>query len=391
MQDSNMIEFPKTIDITLKSDVSKSFRCKLAANSLDIDVEKKSVHHLKIEGVRIPESWNVGLIVGASGSGKTTTITQLFGASVFQTLLNEDLPIIEQLPKEYSYDQCAAILSGIGLTSVPCWIRPVKTLSNGQKARAEAALLMCQDAEIVFIDEWTSVVDRTVAKAMSVCISKHAKKQGKKIVLLSCHYDIIEWLSPDWLIDCNSQSFHLPSSQAFFFSEREKLTFDIREIGRESWRYFSKYHYLSNELPGGKLYLYGLFHGENQIGFQCFANYVPHSDKRKKIIYHSNRVVIHPDYSGIGLGIKLSTECAKILQSKVDCRIMAKFSSTPMYKSRIKSDQWRFLGVNRVFGKMHAGNTNRTVNGDGTRDERSAFRDKGVKTYQFEYIGNGKD
>jgi len=378
------MQFPKTIEVTLKSDVSKSFRCKLAANSLDIDVEKKSVHHLKIENVRIPENWNVGLIVGASGSGKTTTVTQLFGESVFESVLNEELPIIEQLPKEFTYDQCAAILSGIGLTSVPCWIRPVKTLSNGQKARAEAALLMCQDSEIVFIDEWTSVVDRTVAKAMSVCISKHARKQGKKIVLLSCHYDILEWLSPDWLIDCNSQSFNLPASQAFFFSEREKLTFDIREIGRESWRYFSKYHYLSDTLPGGKLYLYGLFHGENQIGFQCFANYVPHSDKRKKIIFHSNRVVIHPDYAGLGLGIMLSTESSRIVQSNLNCRIMAKFSSVPMYKSRIKSSQWRFLGVDRKMGSTKTGK-------GASRKGQTSFRDKGVKTYQFEFIGNGKD
>jgi len=384
MQNSDMMQFPKTIEVTLKSDVSKSFRCKLAANSLDIDVEKKSVHHLKIENVRIPENWNVGLIVGASGSGKTTTVTQLFGESVFESVLNEDLPIIEQLPKEFTYDQCASILSGIGLTSVPCWIRPVKTLSNGQKARAEAALLMCKDSEIVFIDEWTSVVDRTVAKAMSVCISKHARKQGKKIVLLSCHYDIIEWLSPDWLIDCNSQSFNLPASQDFFFSEREKLTFDIREIGRESWRYFSKYHYLSSELPGGKLYLYGLFHGENQIGFQCFANYVPHSDKRKKIIFHFNRTVIHPDYAGLGLGIKLVNETTKMLLQKIDCRIMGKFSSIPIYKSMIKSNQWRFLSETRTMGTAIGGKTNRKFS-------KSSYRDKGVKTYQFEFIGNGKD
>jgi ATPase subunit of ABC transporter with duplicated ATPase domains len=43
------------------------------------------------------------------------------------------------------------MLNGIGLNSVPCWLRPVKTLSNGQKARAEALLLMSSNKEIIFI------------------------------------------------------------------------------------------------------------------------------------------------------------------------------------------------------------------------------------------------
>ena len=49
------------------------------------------------------------------------------------------------------------------------------------------------------------------------------------------------------------------------------------------------------------------FYNNNQIGFQCFANYTPHK-KGTIIIYHSNRTVIHPDYNGMGLGIKLINE-----------------------------------------------------------------------------------
>ena len=373
MQDSP-IKFPSVIDIKLQSEVFKTFKCVVASNSLDIDINKKSIHHLHIDNVKIPNDWNIGLVYGASGSGKTTLATTLFGKDIFNNILNEDLPIIEQFPKEYSYEDCASMLNGIGLNSVPCWIRPVKTLSNGQKARAEACLLMCQSKDIIFIDEWTSVVDRTVAKAMSVCLNKFAKKYNKKIVLLSCHYDILEWLSPDWLIDCNKQMFELPKSDSFFFKEREQLEFTIKEIGRESWKYFSKYHYLSEKLPAGKLYLYGLYYGENQIGFQCFANYVPHR-KDTKIIYHSNRTVIHPDYNGLGLGIKLINETSKLLYKKIDCRIMAKFSSTPVYKAMKKQTQWIFLGQTRLMGKMQSGNIGK----------KTGYRDKGVKTYNFEY------
>lgn len=151
---------------------------------------------------------------------------KMFGEDCFNTIMDNDAPIINQLPKEFTYDECATILNDIGLNSVPCWVRPVKTLSNGQKARAEAVLLMTQkDKEIIIIDEWTSVVDRTVAKAMSYCLQKFAKKQNKKIILLSCHYDIIEWIKPDWMIDCNKQKFILPLSEDFFFYKKRSTQF----------------------------------------------------------------------------------------------------------------------------------------------------------------------
>lgn len=206
----------KKVSLTLQSEVFTDFRCQMAANSLDIDVNKKSIHHLEIDNINTPENWNIGLVYGASGSGKTTLIKHLFGDDCFKVIMDENLPVINQLPAELTYDECAAILSGIGLTSVPCWIRPIKTLSNGQKARAEAALLMFSNENVVLIDEWTSVVDRTVAKAMSHCVQKFARKNNKKIILCSCHYDILEWVRPDWLIDCNKQEFQLPSSDGFF-------------------------------------------------------------------------------------------------------------------------------------------------------------------------------
>lgn len=354
----------------------------MACDSLDIDITKKSVHKLKIDGINIPENWNIGLVYGASGSGKTTLIKKIFGDDVFRTILDENEPIINQLPKHLTYEECANILSGIGLNSVPCWVRPVKTLSNGQRARAEAAMLMVQDHPVVNIDEWTSVVDRTVAKAMSHCVQKFARKYNKRIILCSCHHDVIEWLLPDWFIDCNEQKFHLRENEDFFFTKRDELRFDIKRIGRQSWRYFSKYHYLSENLPGGKIYLYGLFHENKQIGFQCFANYVP-TRKGTTPIVHSNRTVIHPDYQGLGLGIKLINESSKIFHVEhPDHKIMAKFSAVPVYKAMIKQKEWKFLGEKRLMKQMNVG---------GNMLRKSGFRDEGVKTFHFEFRSSAGD
>lgn len=93
-------------------------------------------------------------------------------------------------------------LSAVGLGDVPAWLRPFKVLSNGEQFRAGLARLICESPDQVVIDEFTSVVDRQIAKVGAAAFAKAWRKtKGKQIVLLSCHYDIIEWLQPDWVYD----------------------------------------------------------------------------------------------------------------------------------------------------------------------------------------------
>lgn len=359
--------------VHLKSPVSESFRCQKAANSLDIDTKKKSEHNLQIEA-DLNTKFNVGLIVGASGSGKTTLAKEIWGEEIFQSYLSEDSPIIDQFPESYNYDDCAKLLCGVGLTSVPCWIRPAYTLSNGQKARAEIALMMAKTNDFAVIDEWTSVVDRTVAKVMSHCVQKHARKTDGTIILLSCHYDVIEWLNPDWIIDCNKQKF--VDRRLLRPGRKEKLEFTIKRVERSTWRHFSKYHYLNSNLPGGHVECFGLFHNDEQIGFQCFANYVPWRDKSKPKKMHSNRTVIHPDYAGFGLGILFINETSRIMAAQ-GFEVWAKSSAIPIYKSRLKyPDLWKLIKVDRAMKTIIGGNMKRY----------SGFREK-VKTYSFKWIG----
>ena len=363
----------QTYELTLTSPVATSFRATKAANSLDIDAEKKSVHHFKVDA-DLKTDYSIGVIVGASGSGKTTLAKHIFGEEAFKEILNPVLPVIDQFPDDYSYDDCAAMLCGVGLTSVPCWIRPAYTLSNGQRARAECALQMArEDTQTIVIDEWTSVVDRTVAKVMSHCIQKHARKTGKRIVLLSCHYDVLDWLNPDWIIDANKQTYTNRRLLWQGFKREEQLTFEIREADKSSWKYFSRYHYLSEKLAGGKQFFYGLWDGDNQIGFQAFTNYVPHR-KGTKMILHSNRVVIHPDYCGFGLGLKMTDACSQLVVDK-GYEVMAKFSSVPMFNARQKSPRWKLLQVMRHHKIVVGGNMQR----------KNGFRTN-VKTWSFKYV-----
>lgn len=161
--------------------------------------EWRHVAELPIED----EGWQIGLIVGASGSGKTS-----IGKSIWENGIinlsegwNPDLPIIEDIAPGSDMNAVTSALSAVGLGDVPSWLRPFKVLSNGEQFRAGLARLICDAPDKVVIDEFTSVVDRQIAKIGAAAFAKSWRKTGKQIVLLSCHYDIIEWLQPDWVYD----------------------------------------------------------------------------------------------------------------------------------------------------------------------------------------------
>ena len=92
-------------------------------------------------------------------------------------------------------------LCGVGLSSVPSWFKPHHVLSNGERFRADLAKSL--NSGMAF-DEFTSVVDRDVAKSASHGIQRLIRSTGmKKIVFASCHYDIIDWLKPNWTYDAS--------------------------------------------------------------------------------------------------------------------------------------------------------------------------------------------
>lgn len=360
----------QTYRVELSEKAGDSFFCRKAADSVDLDASKKLSHILEVS-VDLSEEYSVGLIVGASGSGKTTLAEKIFG-DISMPSFDLSRCVIDLFDQGISYDERVDLLNGVGLSSVPCWIKPMSTLSNGQRERAKIAIMLslAKSGSVIVIDEWTSVVDRLAAKIMSKNISKYIRSRGVRVVFLSCHYDVVEWLNPCWIVDCNKSEYINRRSLWREYIREEKLVFDIREATRKSWGMFSKYHYLSENLPGGRLYIYGLFIGDEQIGFQCFANYVPNN---KKII-HFNRTVIHPDYQGAGLGISLINNTCAIVKNK-GYIVMGRFASAPVAKALGRSPEWVLKGI-----KYSSSKSGRGIN------RKTCFRDN-VKTYSFLYRG----
>lgn len=167
----------------------------------------------------IENDFTIGLIHGNSGSGKSTLLKE-FGVD---EEVNWDInkAIISHFN---SPDEGINLLGAVGLNSIPTWYKPYNVLSNGEKFRANLARKL-KDGCV--IDEFTSVVDRNVAKSTSMSIAKYIRKNGlKNIVISTCHEDIIEWLQPDWVIDTN-----LGEYREGFFSEDQILISKYIKLG----------------------------------------------------------------------------------------------------------------------------------------------------------------
>jgi ABC-type ATPase with predicted acetyltransferase domain len=164
---------------------------------------------------KLPTKFKLGVIVGSSGSGKST-ILKKFGL--------EQNPIWEPNKSIVSHfktpDEAINKLGSVGLNSVPSWYKPYSVLSNGEKFRADLARKIKSN---VVIDEFTSVVDRAVAKAASVSLSRYIKNNGlENIILSTCHRDILEWLEPDWVLYTDTGEL----LDGFFLSDQKsKLTY----------------------------------------------------------------------------------------------------------------------------------------------------------------------
>lgn len=155
--------------------------------------------------------WQIGLIVGPSGTGKTSIGRMLFGGGKIVDLYagwDKAKPIVDEIGPEAQFNTVTGALANVGLGDVPSWLRPFNALSNGQQFRAGLARLMAEAPDEVIIDEFTSVIDRQIAKIGAMAFGKGWRRnKGKRCVLLSCHYDIIEWLQPDWALDTGSGVF----------------------------------------------------------------------------------------------------------------------------------------------------------------------------------------
>ena len=195
-------------NIIKKISYEESFRNKNIIDNYDLSevkFEEEFKGNIPIEN----KDWQIGLIVGGSGTGKTTIAKECFNLDNFSNHNFGNKSIIDEMPKNIKVSEITKMFNSVGLGSVICWLKPYQVLSNGEKMRVDLAYNLLSNDDLIVFDEFTSVVDRTIAKTTSYAVQKNIRRTKKKFIAVSCHFDIIEWLQPDWVYNTDDGSFFL--------------------------------------------------------------------------------------------------------------------------------------------------------------------------------------
>jgi ABC-type polar amino acid transport system ATPase subunit/GNAT superfamily N-acetyltransferase len=290
--------------------------------------------------IEMPQKWQIGLIVGKSGTGKTTIAKQLFPDSYITSYDYNAETVLDDMPKNCSVDQITSAFNSVGFSSPPSWLKPYLVLSNGQKMRVDLARAILEDQDLFVFDEFTSVVDRNVAQIGSFAMQKAIRKTAKKFIAVTCHFDVKDWLLPDWIFDTDTMTFQSLEGQK---KNRPEIKFEVYQTGDKSvWKMFAKHHYLSHS-HNNAANVYVAFVNDQIAGFISILHFPHPSAKNIKKVH---RLVVLPDYQGIGLGLKLLNEIGYIYK-KEKYRFTIVSSSPSLINSLKKNTNW----ANVRFGR----------------------------------------
>ena len=252
---------------------------------------------LEIDNVDLSGDWNIGVVVGPSGSGKTSIGRQIFGENKIYDYTqgwSPDKPIIDDIAPNGDFNEVTAALANVGLGSVPSWLRPFRVLSNGEQFRAGLAKIVCEKPDEIVIDEFTSVIDRQIARIGSQAFQK-AWRRGNpkgKVVLLTPHYDILDWIQPDWVIDTKTKTF-----VRGVLRQRPKINLDIWQVDRSYWKFYKPHYYLDLPEPVAAMHFIGTVDGELACHIVVAPRFEVHG-------YRATRLVTMPEWQGAGVGSK---------------------------------------------------------------------------------------
>lgn len=275
------------------------------------NAEDGTTFHLDAELPLEGMDWRIGVIVGPSGSGKTSLGARIFGPETLwasEYRWPDGVPLIDAIAPGGDFDEVTGALAAVGLGSVPSWLRPYHVLSNGEKFRAQLAMLLCEQPERVVVDEFTSVVDRQIAKMGSLAFAKAWRRGKGQCVLLTPHYDVLEWIEPDWIFDTARGTFARGSLR------RPRFDVEIWKTDSHYWRFFKPHYYLDLPMPIGAQYFVGTVDGELVCHAAMATKNVGSGGRFEGRL---TRLVVMPEWQGAGVGLRfLNTLCERNLQGE---------------------------------------------------------------------------
>jgi ABC-type lipoprotein export system ATPase subunit len=349
----------------IESEVSRSIRARQLEGIFDVPPSETQRLEWHIDAPIDAEPWSVGLIVGPSGSGKTTIARHHWPREYAHDLEWSAPAVIDDFDDALSIRDIASACQSVGFNTIPAWLRPHAVLSTGEKFRVEVArrLLESAPAETVVIDEFTSVVDRQVAKFGSHSIQKFVRREGRKLVAVSCHYDVIDWLQPDWIIEPHTGKF-----TRRLLRRRPSLDVEIKCVRHSAWAMFAPFHYLTATLNKAARCYVLLVDGRPA----SFAAMLYRVHPRARNIFALSRLVTLPDFQGCGLAFVLIDRLAALYR-----RAGNRFRAYPAHPALVRA----FSRSNMWANKKRAGTHSSPRRG------ASRFRQPVRPCAVFEYVG----
>lgn len=286
------------IDCVVESRIARTSRVRQLEAMFDVPAADAS--HLEWHGDVDLDArpWNVGLIVGPSGSGKTTMARAMFADAMHAPAWRGEGAVVDEFAADASIADIASACQAVGFNTIPAWLRPYNVLSMGERFRVELARRFVETTGLVVVDEFTSTVDRQVANIGSHAVQKWARRNARQFVAVTCHYDVMEWLQPDWVLEPATMTLTWRALQ-----RRPPIDGHICRVPRATWQMFAPYHYLTADLPSSAN-CFALIVRGRPVAFAGVRRQ-PHASARN--IMALSRLVTLPDWQGLGLSPLLAT------------------------------------------------------------------------------------
>jgi ABC-type ATPase involved in cell division/GNAT superfamily N-acetyltransferase len=289
------------VDVAVSSTPSRTARAQQLSAAFDVPLRERETLTWHGEMPIEERPWNVGLIVGPSGSGKSTILRELFGAPL--DLRWDGDAVVDDFPRELSIEDVTQVCGAVGFNTIPAWLRRYAVLSTGEQFRVSLARTLVESAtdRPMVVDEFTSVVDRQVAAIGAHAAQKWARRHERQLVVATCHYDVTDWLQPDWVFEPASMTFEWRHLQP-----RPGVECTIEREPYASWARFARFHYLTAELNHAAQ----CFVLRAQGTPAAFAGVLHRPHARNRRIKGVSRLVTLPDWQGLGLAFALADRVA---------------------------------------------------------------------------------
>lgn len=287
------------VDVTVRTGITPSTRMRQMSAMFDAPIGAKLERTWAGDVPIEDRPWQIGAIIGPSGAGKSTLARAMFGEPTTPAWAH-DRAIVDCFG-DMPIDRISDALSSVGFNTIPAWMRPYGTLSNGERFRCDLARVLVDEAPRVWVDEFTSVVDRQVACIGSAAVARFVRRTPtRQLVVASCHHDIVDWLQPDWTLD--------PSTMTFTWRElrrRPVVEGVIRRASRGLWPMFAPFHYMSAELHGGAR-CFAAYVDDRPVAFcATLPQPISQGPDAGTTLIRVSRVVVLPDWQGVGIAFRL--------------------------------------------------------------------------------------